>query len=91
MSKEESPHENEVIVQVPQETRVHPHHMRTDTKTVVVAVGASVVLFAIGLILGYLLGHQAADTDGRGMMNGSSLNSNGGVFRSRLQTQSTTN
>jgi len=60
----------EVVVHTP-----HAHHAprRTDTKTVVVAVGASVVLFAIGLILGYLLGHQSTnsrgfDTDGN-MMN----------------------
>ena len=60
----------EVIVHVP-----HAHHAsrRTDTKTVVVAVGASIILFAIGLILGYLLGHQTTnargfDTDGN-MMN----------------------
>lgn len=49
-----------------------------DTRTVVVAVGASVVLFAIGLILGYLLGHQTGESsrgglDGR-MMNGDTRN-----------------
>jgi len=91
MAKEQSTQADEVIVQVPQEAHAHPRHARTDTKTVVVAVGASVVLFTIGLILGYLLGHQNADTDGRGMMNSSNLNTNGGMFRSRLQTQTTTN
>ncbi|MEO5949728.1 MAG: hypothetical protein ABIP74_04960 [Candidatus Saccharimonas sp.] len=90
MAKEQSTQADEVIVQVPQETHVHPRH-HSDTKTVVVAVGVSVVLFVIGLILGYLLGHQNADTDERRMMNGSNLNTNGGMFRNRIQTQTTAN
>lgn len=88
MAKEQSTHADEVIIQVPQETHAHSRH-HSDTKTVVVAVGASVVLFTIGLILGYLLGHQTADNDGRGMMNSGKLNTNGGMFPSRLQIQTT--
>lgn len=61
---------------------------RTDTKTVVVAVGASLVLFIIGLILGYLLGHQTATND-RGTFPGGSSMMNSGNFRN--QSQSTTN
>lgn len=82
----------DVIVHVP-----HAHHasQRSDTKTVVVAVGASVVLFAIGLILGYLLGHQTTDSRGfgsdDGMMN-TSGNFRGTVpYRTSTSTQSTSN
>lgn len=75
------------------EVRPIYHHGRsqTDTKTVVVAVGASVVLFVIGLILGYLLGHQTTDRDDRGMMNSSTRTMNSNPSRNRLPTQSTTN
>lgn len=61
-----------------------------DTKTVVIAVGASVVLFVIGLILGYLLGHQGVDNDRRGTMYGTSSTGEG-MLRSRTQAQSSTN
>ena len=45
---------------------------KNDTRTVVIAVGGAVVLFIIGLILGYLLGHNAANRSNYGpMMQGS--------------------
>ncbi len=40
-------------------------------RNVIIAVGAAIVLFIIGLVLGYLLGHSTATSYGRGtMMNG---------------------
>lgn len=82
----------EVIVHVPQERHAS---RQTDTKTVVVAVGASVILFAVGLILGYLLGHQTSNTRGfdgdDSIMNGSRSPRGTMPYRTSTSTQSTAN
>lgn len=82
----------EVIVRTP---RAHHASRQADTKTVVVAVGASIILFTIGLILGYLLGHQTADSRGSGS-DDSMMNRNGNFrgtmpYRTSTTTQSTAN
>ena len=89
MAKAQSDTQEEVVQRPVEEKPTYYARPRTDTKTVVVAVGASVVLFVVGLILGYLLGHQTANNDSRGVMNGTNMMN--GTFRNRLQTQSTTN
>lgn len=61
-----------------EEPMVHAHNStcqcspRSDNRLVIVAVGAAMVLFMIGLILGYLLGHNTAarNSSSSGMMNG---------------------
>ena len=90
MAKSESAQE-EVVAQPVEHVPVYQARPQTDTKTVVIAVGASVVLFVVGLILGFLLGHQTADNDRRGLMNGTNGMMNTNTLRNRLQTQSTTN
>lgn len=80
--------EKVVIHEQPAERSYRPSH--TDTKTVVIAVGASLVLFVIGLILGYLLGHQTASSARNTAPSGSGMMNNG-TFRNQTQTQSTTN
>lgn len=60
-----------------EETVVHTHNAacgcseRNSNKPVIIAVGAAVILFIIGLILGYLLGHTnaARNAYGPGMMD----------------------
>lgn len=48
--------------------------IRTDTTTInrslIIAVGAAVVLFIIGMVLGYLLGRVASGSDHGRMMDG---------------------
>lgn len=57
---------------------------RTDTKVVVIAVGASIVLFVIGLILGYLLGHEASSS---GFDRSDTMMNNGSnYFRNQQRT-----
>ena len=80
------------------ERYVHAHQPKgSDTKIVIVAVGASVTLFAIGLILGYLLGHQSSDSDTRGFdRNSTIMNNNCNAFQNQQRTsgsagQSSTN
>jgi hypothetical protein len=86
------PEPTEAVITHPVDDKPVYHYSRpqTDTKTVVIAVGASVVLFVIGLILGYLLGHQSVDNDQRGS-TGSSSDMMNNTYRNRVQTQSTTN
>lgn len=47
---------------------------QADTKTVVIAVGASVILFVVGMVLGFLLGRASVPStqsrDGYSMMRG---------------------
>ena len=75
--------QDEVVVRAPQvkETRVVRH--KPDTQLVVIAVGASVVLFLIGLILGFLLGHQTAES--RAGLNGTMMNGNARTYQYRTQ------
>ena len=51
---------------------VHCHPTKiNDNKNVIIAVGAAGVLFIVGLVLGYLLGHSTGSHSRADMMNSS--------------------
>ena len=86
MAKDESTtqtdHE-ELAVRAPHTRDGYMSRHKPDTRIVVIAVGASVVLFVVGLILGFLLGHQTAES--RGGLNSTMMNGNSRNYLYRTQ------